>query len=999
MRPPTRLAALLAGPFLCLALGADDPKPAGAPVPAAEAPGRMTVPPGFNVTLFAGEPDVRQPIAFTFDDRGRLWVAECFSYPDWKPKGDDRIIILEDTDGDGRFDRRSVFQDKIANISGIEVGFGGVWVCAIPNLYFIPDRNSDDRPDGPAEVVLDGWDINARHNVFNALKWGPDGWLYGCNGILSNSKVGKPGTPDADRTALNCGVWRYHPTRKNFEVVANGTTNPWGIDFDDYGETFITNCVIPHLFHAIPGAHFQRMFGLDLNPYVYGLMESCADHIHWAGGAWEESRNGKGKHGEAGGGHAHAGAMVYLGDNWPDRYRNGVFTSNLHGHRINHDSLNASGSGYVARHERDFLFANDEWFRGLELKYGPDGSVFMTDWSDTGECHEFDADGSHRENGRIYKISYGTPARVKVDIAKLDDLALVALQAHKNDWQVRHARRVLQERAAAGRDMTAVVRALWDQFNAQADARRKLRALWALYAVGGLNEADTIRLLDHANEHVRGWAVRLLVDQKSASPGALARLAKLAENEASPRVRLQLASALQRIPLVARWDIAAPLLARAENARDQNLPLMLWYGVEPLVPDNAVRAVDLAVRSEIPVVRTNVVHRIIAAAGGGTATPGVTALVAAISKSNDPVRQRDFLAGMHEGLRGQKRVKPPDGWSPALAALSKSPDANVRRLGLNLALLFGDPQAVTILRGLMTNDSAPADERQGALQALVEARVPDLSPVLRALLDESAVRGPALRALAAYPDDATPQAILSRFSGLNDSERDDAINTLTSRPAGAFALLDAVESGKVPRRDISAFNARQILGFNDAKLNARLEKVWGSVRPTAAAKTALLAKYKPALSSEKLKDANLANGRSVFSRTCAQCHKLYGVGGDIGPDLTGSDRANVDYVLENVLDPSAAVGRDYKVTNVATRDGRLLTGLIREETERILTVQTVNERVVLDREDVEEIKPSPSSMMPEGILDKLSAEDIRDLVAYLGSKGQVPSADQKSNEK
>jgi putative membrane-bound dehydrogenase-like protein len=985
--------ALVSVRFAAPTMASDATRAADAPVPAAQAPGRMTVPEGFHVTLVAGEPDVRQPIAFAFDDRGRLWVAECFSYPAWKPEGNDRVLILEDSDGDGRFDRRTIFYDKVANISGIEVGFGGVWVCAIPNLLFIPDRDGDDRPDGPPAAVLDGWDVKAQHNVVNGLKWGPDGWLYGCNGILSNSKVGRPGTPDAERVALNCGVWRYHPTSKDFEVVASGTTNPWGLDFDDYGEMFITNCVIPHLFHVVPGAHFQRMYGLDLNPYVYGLMESCADHIHWAGGAWQDSRGGKGKHGEAGGGHAHAGAMIYLGDNWPDRYRNSVFTCNIHGHRVNHDSLHRSGSGYVARHEKDFLFANDEWFRGLELKYGPDGAVYLTDWSDTGECHENDADGAHRENGRIFKVSFGKPAPARVNLAGLDDAALVRLQLHKNDWYVRHARRLLQERAAAGRDMTGAHRALKDLFDGQDIDSRKLRALWALYAVGGLTSNDLIGLLDHASEHVRAWAVRLLVDRKAAPPAALAKFAAMAKDEPSPLVRVHLASALQRVALEARWAIAEPLAARAQDARDQNLPLMIWYGIEPLVGSDATRAVGLAARCAIPLVRNHLARRVVAA---GADSPGVVALVALIGRTSDPAAQRDLLEGMHETLRGRKRVETPDGWPSAFARIVKSSDPGVKRQALVLALLFGDPKAAEILRATVEDTNGPPDERRGALQALVEKRVPGLAPMLQSLIDDRAMRGPVIRALAAYADGATPRLILRRYGSLNDNERADAVNTLASRPSDALALLDAVERGVVPRRDLTAFTARQLLAFADPKITRRLEKVWGTVRPTSTEKSALVAKYKSALTPDRLKGADLSNGRLVFNRTCVQCHKLYGVGGDVGPDLTGSDRATLDYVLENVLDPSAAVARDYTLTNVATRDGRLIFGLLREQTERTLTVQTVNERVVLDREDVEEIKPSPASMMPEGILDKLSPDDVRDLVAYLASKSQVPLPPEKA---
>ena len=431
---------------------------ADGPVPPSEAASKMTVPEGFKVTLFAAEPDVRQPIAFAIDPRGRLWVAENYSYPNWrtKPEGKDRILIFEDTDGDGHFDRRKVFWEKGANLTGLALGFGGVWVCATPNLLFFPDRDGDDRPDGPPVVKLDGWNPDAQHNLFNALKWGPDGWLWGCHGILSTANVGKPGTPAEKRVPMNCGVWRYHPTREVFEVVAHGTTNPWGLDFDDHGQAFITNCVIPHLYRVVPGARFQRMFGQDFNPFSYGLMGTSADHIHWAGGAWTDSRGGQGKHGEAGGGHAHVGAMIYLGDNWPDRYRDSLFTCNLHGNRVNNDALRREGSGYVAKHKPDFLKANDPWFRGMELKYGPDGGVFLTDWSDTGECHETDADGPHRENGRIYKITYGTPKPVVVDLAKLSSVELAKLQSHPNEWHVRTARRLLQERFARGEDMAEV---------------------------------------------------------------------------------------------------------------------------------------------------------------------------------------------------------------------------------------------------------------------------------------------------------------------------------------------------------------------------------------------------------------------------------------------------------------------------------------------------------------------------------------------------------------
>jgi putative membrane-bound dehydrogenase-like protein len=584
------------------------------PMPPEKSVARMKLPEGFLVRLVAGEPTLIKPIAMTTDDRGRLWVVESHSYPHWltdKTEGKDRVLILDDPRGDGNY-RCTVFWDKGANLSGIALGFGGVWLCATPNLLFVPVKPGEDKPAGPPEVVLDGWDLNAKHNVFNDLTWGPDGWLYGCNGILSNSLVGKPGAPKAERVALNCGVWRYHPTKKVFEEYASGTTNPWGLDFDDYGEMFITNCVIKHLFHVVPGARFVRMYGQDIHPNTYGLIESCADHIHWAGGNWTTSRGGEGAHGEAGGGHAHAGALVYLGDNWPAEYRNHIFMCNIHGNRVNQDILERHGSGYVAKHGKDFLMAHDAWFRGLCLTMAPDGGVFVADWHDTGECHNND---KTHPSGRIYKVTYGQPKRVAVDLAKLSDAELVKLQSHRNDWWVRHARRLLQERAAKGELSKEVAPRLLAMLTDEKDAPRKLRALWALHAIGAADLALLDRLLDGPDEAVRVWAVRLLVEDKARlSPKLPARLAAVARKEKAASVRLALASALQRIEPKLRWALAEALAAHAEDAADAYLPLMLWYGVEPLVAADPDRAAELLLKTKVPLVRQYIARRIAAMA-------------------------------------------------------------------------------------------------------------------------------------------------------------------------------------------------------------------------------------------------------------------------------------------------------------------------------------------------------------------------------------------------
>ena len=950
------------------------------PIPAAEATRHFKLPAGFQATLFAGEPDVVQPIAFTFDDRGRLWVVENHSYPGWAGDHHDRVLIFTDRDGDGRFDERKVFLDNGSNLSGIEWGFGGVWLCSTPNLVFVPDANGDDIPDGPAVVKLEGWDIRAKHNVFNSLCWGPDGWLYGCNGILSNSNVGKPGAGKDQRTALNCGVWRYHPTRETFEVVANGTTNPWGLDFDEYGQAFITNCVIQHLWHVVPGAHFQRMFGQDLSPYTYQLMTTCADHIHWAGGAWQEARGGR--HNDYGGGHAHVGAMVYLGDNWPDEYRNHVFMCNIHGNRLNQDVLERSGSGYVAHHGTDFLLANDPWFRGLAVKYGPDGGVYVSDWTDTGECHNYEV--IDRSNGRIFKITHGNPTPWTTNLGKLSNDELIQLQTHKNDWVVRHARRLLQERSATVRLHDDVSKQLVAMLREPSSPTLQLRALWALHAMNQTPDALLLEQMGSGQDVVRGWAVQLSLENKRPSPEILARLASLSQTDRSAWVRLALAAGLQRIPIADRWVIAENLVAHVEDAADVNLSLMIWYGTEPLVMEDVNRALDLLKQARIPLVRKFIARRIAATNQRG----GRDDLVRLLKDGNDGVKE-SILAGMVEALEGRKKVPQPAAWQEVYPKLTASRSDEIRQKGRLLALIFGDPRALVELRKIVSDSQQSADARGQAIVALTQANDGQLPPLLRELLAEPAVRIAALRGLAAFNDDATPAAVLKNYQAFDLATRQEAISTLTARKNYAIFLLDAFEQHRIPAADLSAFHVQQLQNLNDAAISGRLEKVWGTFRPTSATRAALVARYKQQLTPTVLAGADRAKGRSVFNRTCAACHTLFDAGGKIGPELTGSQRSNLDYLLSNVLDPSSVVAKDYQMTLLVMANGRVISGIVKTDDEQRLSVQTATELITVVKNEIDSRDVMTNSMMPDGLLLPLGDVEVRDLMAYLMGATQV----------
>ncbi len=559
-------------------------------LPGEEAVKVMKLPEGFKVTLSAQEPEVKQPIAMAIDDRGRLWIAEAYTYPVRAPEGQgrDRILIFEDTDGDGKFDKRKVFAENLNLVSGLEVGFGGVFVGAAPYLLFIPDKNGDDIPDGKPEILLDGWGYEDTHETLNAFIWGPDGWLYGCHGVFTHSHVGKPGTPASKRTPITAGIWRYHPVTHQFEVFAEGTSNPWGVDFDDHGQAFCTACVIPHLYHMIQGGRYLRQGGPHEEPYTYDDIQTIADHLHYVGDQGPHAGNGKS--GDAGGGHAHAGAMIYLGGAWPDQYRTTIFMNNIHGQRVNTDILERRGSGFVGHHGKDFLLSFDLASQILNLRYGPDGQVYVIDWYDTNACHHTNVEGHDRTNGRIYKVTYGKLEHKVVDLKKLSDRELAEVVLEKNDWYVRHSRRILEERAAAGKLDASVRKRMAEIASTNPDETRRLRAMWVLDVTGGVPAELIQKLLADRNEYVRGWAIQLALDHDKAHLAELLpQFAAMAKDDASPVVRLYLASAMQRIPPDQRWEVMQNLAAHAEDVKDHNLPLMYWYAAEPLATVDANR--------------------------------------------------------------------------------------------------------------------------------------------------------------------------------------------------------------------------------------------------------------------------------------------------------------------------------------------------------------------------------------------------------------------------
>ena len=460
---------------------------------------------------------------------------------------------------------------------------------------------------------------------------------------------------------------------------------------------------------------------------------------------------------------------------------------------------------------------------------------------------------------------------------------------------------------------------------------------------------------------------------------------RLAKSDPSGLVRLALASTLQRLPVSERPALAAPLLTHKEDANDHNLPLLIWYGLIPVGDADPAALAKLAAKAELPVTRQFIARRL---GEDIEKNPSPLNDLLKIAAAKPIAFQTDILNGLSEGLIGWRKAKKPAAWD----ALAKKLESSValRDRVRELSVLFGDGRALDEVKKVALNKDADLSSRKAALQTLIDSRPPDLQPLCEKLLREQFLNSVAARGLASFNDPAVGAELVKAYRQFHPFERPQLLSTLVSRPAFASALLDAVAEKKIPRADISPFHARQIRSLNDPVLNKKLAETWGELRDTPADKRQLIAKWKTQLTPALLLRADASHGRLVFNTACAACHTLYGEGGKVGPDLTGGGRDNLDYLLENVLDPSAVVTADYRMSIVDLKDGRVLNAIIAAKTDRTLTLKTMTETLTVERSEVTEIRDSTLSLMPEGLLEALPPDQARDLIAYLMQKTQVP---------
>ncbi|MCP4191163.1 MAG: c-type cytochrome [Planctomycetaceae bacterium] len=944
---------------------------------------------GLKVELFAAEPMVRQPVTMTIDDRNRVWVIQYLQYPEpaglskvagdrydrirydrvpkpppHGPRGADRVTILEDTDGDGRADKASDFVDGLNLASGLALGHGGVWVLQSPYLLFYPDHNADDRPDDEPEVRLVGFGLDDAHSVANSLQWGPDGWLYGVHGSTVNANV--------RGVRFQQGIWRYHPPTDRFELFSEGGGNTYGLDFDRFGNAIAgTNWGVPGL-HQMQGAYHVKIFskhGALHNPHAFGYFPHMPH---------EGTDIGK----------LSVGGIFYQAEQWPERFRNKYLTANPLNHALYTIDVLRRGSTFSTRFQERLMWSDDAWFQPVDLVLDTDGSLLVADWYDGNINYQItyrNRDNFDSKRGRIYRISTNRP-KANQDDGRSPNEDLY----HPNVHHARRALRLLAEQRDKRR-AAEFMRVLEES----QDEGRSLQALWALNLCNALSQDDrmAIRCLQNRFPAVRIWSVRLLGDPLAVSPAVAEQLTKMSRDEPDVRVRTQLACTAKRLPGSDCLAIAAELAGHDEDVTDPYLPLLLWWAVESKATSDRDRVLTWLENSEVwqrTLMRDTIIPRLARRYAAEGDAAGFTTCARLLALAPTSVDVERVIGGMEQQLQGLKQGEVPDALRGPLAELWK--DDNHPTTLVLFALRMGNDDA---LREAVTRMSDPSDSERDRI-ALIDAVgqtgknsvVQPLAKLFRHS-DQNAIRSAALASLARFSQSEIGTVILTCYQSLSPDLRGEARQVLYSRAPWSQQLLRLIERGELNTAEIPHRELTLLWNHGDASIRKLVQKHWGKVRlVTPQEKRDRMIELGKMLSTGH---GDSVQGKTHFTKHCGSCHRLHGEGNKIGPDLTPYPRHELAYLLLHTVDPNAVVRPEYQSVVIVTHDGRVLTGLLTESTPLTVTlVDAKNQRILLAREDIEEMKDSPQSLMPEQVFKSLSSSEIRDLFAYLQSSTSEP---------
>ncbi len=977
--------------------------------PLESAAGKMTLAKGLEARLFAGEPMVRQPILVKCDDRGRLWTIQYLQYPNpaglkrvkvdrWSrtvydrvpepppkgPRGADRITILEDTDGDGRADRSRDFVDGLNLATGLAFGHGGVYVLQVPYLLFYADRNRDDVPDGPPRVLLKGFGMEDAQSLANHLTWGPGGWLYGVNGSTTTCRI--------RGIEFQQGCWRYHPPTDRFELFCEGGGNLYGLTFDEVGRLFYSSNGGLFL-HAVQGGYFAKSFakhGPLHHLYTYGHFQPV-----FRGGL-------------AGG--PTTGGTIYRGHTLPAAFRGRFLCGNFLGHTGSSWSVQPTASTVAVKPHGFWLNSNDTWFGPTDLCYGPTGAVYVADFHDRRTAHP-DPDAKwDRSNGRIYRVqASGASATRPIDVVSLSSDKLVKLLAHPNGWFADRARVEMARR----RDKT-IVPGLKAIARRRDDRRMALQGLWAVNASAGLDDEFAVEMLSHPEPRVRCWTVRLLGDRRRVSGLVGSAIGDLAGRETDPVVLVQLAASARRLPPRIALPIVGQLMQKTAQAKDPRLPLMTWWALEEHVAGDRKGVLGLF-RKDSPLWRTVqgrrcglLLVRRLAAEGTRAGYEACVRLLAEVPGPLVGEADKRMAQGLEEradGLTGlgtgglfnrfgtteastlKRKKRSFDELSSGLAGhIRKRWEADRNNVfWSDLAVRCRVAGAHRFARGRVADRKLPAARRARWLRLLRQYGEADVLPLGVKYFgsnEPTEVRSQAMEVLGRFGKPRDLGVIVAAYPKLDNSLKLRARQLAFGHLETARAMLELVDRKQVQAKTIDVVELRPLAAHKDPRLTSLVKKHWGRISAgTAEEKLATMRRFRNDLRAGR---GRPAAGRELFKKQCAACHKLFGQGGKIAPDLTMTSRKDLDALLVNIVDPSAVIRRDFLASVIVTTSGRTVIGLVIDRKgDHLAVADSKGKTIRVPKADIEVERVSDVSVMPERLLEQLAPQQLRDLISYL----------------
>ncbi len=1000
------------------------------PTPAAEAVKKFKLRSDVAIDLMASEPVVEQPLYASWDSKGRMWVTMYRQYqfpaglkivsydqhlrakfdkvplpPPRGEKGADKITVFEDTDGDGFFDKHEDVITGLNIASAALHGMGRIWVLNPPYLLSYADADFDAKPDGDPEVELSGFGLEDTHSVATSLQWGMDGWLYGANGSTTTGNVSSANTKNV-KWEGQC-IWRYHPKKKTFEIYAEGGGNTFSLDFDSKGRLFSGTNGATRGMHYEQGSYGIKGWGKHgplTNPYAFGWFE----HMRHEG---DNKRFPQ-------------AFTIYEGGLLGSAYEGKIIAPNALHNLVYVSQRLPDGSTFRTKDEEQLITTPDRWFRPVWAGVGPDGGFYMADWYDTRLSHVSPVDDWHKTSGRIYRVrpASGAPKLKPFDLSKASGEELLnILRLMDNEWFRKQA--VLEigwrgMKELEPRLTEMVLHKLNPKLDISSAVPPALEALWALDNLGGVSHTIFPLLLTHPDPFVRRWTVKIAGDEPktSSEPQLAIWLNSLVKNEKHLEVLAQILATAKRLPAT----VALPLLWCGEapdrrsvrqNANSQDaantqtpssgeeaydpsghLPLLAWWALESKA-EKEREAVFAFLKADPAFLQTKLFRDHLAeklakryALAGGEENFNSCADLLALTTDVD-IRST-FIRGIASAFEGAEMPKLPDSLTKALN------DYMAKQSGgdLTLALRSGNAEALKNALKLLADAKATNTARIAIAKTLAElGKQEAVMPMVAILKSSSApsLKRGMLQAAAKFDDKRLPEALLLGWEGQiagDKALREDALRVMAGRKEWAQILMSFVNEWKVPAKHFTIDIVRQLSLHKDADIDAAIEKHWKGLLatgPTPEKKKE--AERIKAVIKTGLGDAE--KGKLQFTARCAVCHSLFGEGGKIGPELTGYDRSNADFWLDNLFTPSLEIREGFGTYIVKTKGGQILTGLMdAQDAQGIILKDLAGNKTAIKQADIDKLEASPISLMPEGLTAGMSDADLKDFFAYLMRK-------------